>query len=704
MQYVVFHIATVLSRTLFSSHFTCCLPLHSLSSTMSSSRQTPLLADPSTPATSSDAAPYSLSSEDDVTTGKSSGHLSWSWRVLISAGLLASTIALCAALGIYLLVARVPSAPTPDPNPAPPYPAANITCAPSLSPASCLHLYLAAYNLTAYVVPSNDAHNSEYVAAPDQRRQFISNFTGSAGTALVVNHPPLLNRLFTDSRYELQAPLELNPSEWTWSASGTGGLLPWVTANLPRGSTVGIDPSLISAASFASQAAQYAAAGIAFVPVLDNLVDRVWGAARPQAGQEPLFPLWANVTGETPGSKVTRIRALMQPQRCAAMVVTALDDIAWATNLRGRDIDDTPVFLSYLVISLTAMTLYVDLNKTVNVLDYAKEHGITLRPYTALVSDLVTLNATLSPTSRVWLSSPTQAILGAFTAANVYTAASPLIYMKAQKNPVELAAMKHAHKKDSAAFVIFFDWLERFLAAGNALDECEAASKIEEIRRQMPNFLELSYPTIAGSGPNGAIIHYFPKPPTCAQVTTQLMFLVDSGGQWLDCSTTDTTRTIHIGLATGLGNATVLERHAFTRVLQGHIDQMAMVWANGQTPADWPARQPLLRDGLTYGHGTSHGVGLMLNVHEGVGGAYTNGVITSIEPGYPRTAHRHLSATPRCLLALRYSPCAAMCSLSSATTTLHATTAAWRPSGPAGVGASECASRRTRWWWSTRRL
>jgi Xaa-Pro aminopeptidase len=234
----------------------------------------------------------------------------------------------------------------------------------------------------------------------------------------------------------------------------------------------------------------------------------------------------------------------------------------------------------------------------------------------------------LDSNHRLWLSYQTSyAIASVLEESYTRTSNSPVSYMKAVKNEVEIAAMRRAHLKDSAAFVCFFDWLERQLSSGQAVDECSAAAKIEEIRRSFPDFVELSYPTIAGSGPNGAIIHYEPTPPTCAAVTTEQMFLVDSGGQWLD-GTTDTTRTVH------LGNASLFERHTFTRVLQGAVEQMQQHWPFPSTPSDFLARQPLLRDGLSYGHGTSHGVGEMLFVHEDINGPWVGGVVTSVEPGF----------------------------------------------------------------------
>ena len=342
----------------------------------SMSMPTPLLDDSS----ASSLSDYALTS-DELPRTKTSPNLSHQQRVLITAALIIFTIAFCAGLGIYLIVERAdpppspsdfssssssaapaldstspPSPPSPPslsssgafPTSAPPFSppvAPNVTCAPSLSPAGCLRRYLSAYGLTAYIVPSNDEHNSEYVADADKRREFISNFTGSAGTALIIDLPQQLNRLWTDSRYAIQVEQELDPSEWAWSSAGTGQLQSWVIANL-QGATIGIDPSLMSASVFTSQASAYAAAGITFTGVLPNLVDLVWGPARPEASQARLFSLWANVTGETVQQKVARVKGFMTPQRCTAMVVSALDDIAWVTNLqRERHRGDPRVHL-----------------------------------------------------------------------------------------------------------------------------------------------------------------------------------------------------------------------------------------------------------------------------------------------------------------------------------------------------------------------
>jgi len=501
-----------------------------------------------------------------------------------------------------------------------------------ISPATCLKLYLSHYSLTGYIIPSSDAHQSEYVAACDQRRAYLTNFTGSAGTALVVNYNNLKNRVWTDSRYYIQIQQQLNLSEWAWNTPGTATQNSWITQNLPKNSIIGIDPALISAASFKSQQSSLAASGITLVSIPFNLVDLVWnGNGRPPPPSTPIQILDLKYVGEPIDSKITRVRSLMRAaSRCRVLIVSALDNIGWLLNLRGRDIEYNPVFISYLVLTFDTITLYIDTNKTQssNVQQYLLNHSIIVKHYDSFMSDLPAIDSSLTQNNgRVWLSSASQAIASSFTTTNIYEASSPIIYLQAVKNPVEVASMRYAHAKDGAAFVMFFDWLNRTVLNNTYVDECIVSEQIDKFRELFPDFVEPSYATIAGSGPNGAIVHYEPEAPNCAQVNQSQILLVDSGGQWLD-GTTDTTRTIH------LGESTLFERHTFTRVLQGHIDQMNVIWQSGTSPVDWSARQPLLRDGLTYGHGTSHGVGEFLNVHESIGGAQIAGVITSIEPGY----------------------------------------------------------------------
>ena len=595
---------------------------------MSSSRSQPLLGDTN----DSSASSFVSLKEDDGTTDE---HLSTAVtrrrrNVVIACLIVTSLLALTTVLSLYFLLARKEPVQVDPPYNEPAVP--DFTCPNATSPATCLReMYLPHYNLAAYIVPSTDAHNSEYVAECDKRRQYVTDFTGSAGTAVLVNVPGVRNYLFTDSRYYIQADMQLNLSEWDWNRPQytPATQWQWINATIPRHSYVGIDPTLISAASFRMQAASLALNNITLVAVRQNLVDLIW-TSRPAAPATAMYRLGVEHTGEEMSSKLQRIRAAMERQSAGALVLVALDSIAWTTNLRAYDIAYNPYFISYLVVTPNNATLYVNSNRTgtpMAVWDYLAANNVAVRPYHTFVEDLPALDAQLTQTRRVWMSSATQAVYGGFTSTNVYEAASPVDYMKSRKNPTEQSGMRDAHLKDSAAFVRTWDWLQQQLAAGRTdLTECTVADKIEEFRKQMPGFVELSYETIAGSGANGAIVHYDPA-GICSSVNSSAVLLVDSGGQWLN-GTTDTTRTVHFG------TPTQFEKMAFTLVLMGHIDQIMNVWLNGTSPTDWSARQPLLRFGLTYGHGTSHGVGDLLGVHESIGGPVVGGVVTSVEPGF----------------------------------------------------------------------
>ena len=425
--------------------------------------------------------------------------------------------------------------------------------------------------------------------------------------------------------------MQLNLTEWSWNRPDDvpATQWQWINSTVPRHSYVGIDPTLISASTFRMQAAMLALNNITLVAVRQNLVDLIW-TNRPPAPATRIMHLPIVHTGEEMSSKLHRIRAAMEAQRAGALVLSALDSIAWVTNMRGNDIAYNPYFFSYLVITPHNATLYVNTNRTgtsTDVWTYLAANNVTVHPYHLFVEHLPTLNEQLTPMRRVWMSSATQAVYGGFAAANVYEATSPVDYMKARKNPTEQACMRNAHLKDSAVFVRAWDWLEQQLASGATdITECTVADKFEALRHEYDGFVELSYETIAGSGANGAIVHYDPT-GICSSVNSSAVLLVDSGGQYWN-GTTDTTRTVHFGTPTRF------ERTAFTLVLAGHIDQIMNVWVNGTSPTDWSARQPLLRSGLTYGHGTSHGVGDFLGVHESIGGPMVGGIVTSVEPGF----------------------------------------------------------------------
>ncbi|MEW5306595.1 MAG: hypothetical protein WDW36_009049 [Sanguina aurantia] len=495
----------------------------------------------------------------------------------------------------------------------------------------------------AYLVPSEDPHMSEY--APDcfARRQFISRFMGSAGSVVVTADKALL---WTDGRYFLQASTELGP-EWTLMKAGTPDvpdLEDWLASSLPKGGRVGIDPFVHTVDGANTLRRKLEAAGRHLVPLLadGNLVDKVW-PARTSAPVSPIriHPLkWA---GDSVSTKLATLRSQMKG--CAdVLLVTMLDEVAWLLNLRGSDVDHNPVFLSYVTVTADGATLFTDPVKVAGeAAAQLAEAGVQVKPYGHFMED-VKSHATAG--STIWLdpSKVSFAVFQAITEAAdvgsqaVYQKLSPVVTAKAVKNASEIAGMQEAHLADAVAICQFLLMVEEKIAAGGSLTEVEVDLELTARRAAIPGYKDLSFPTIAGADSNGAIIHYRAKPETCKVVDSTTMLLLDSGGQY-ECGTTDITRTMHFGTPTSH------QKRCFTRVLQGHIGLDTAVFPEG-TPGfviEAFARQPLWRDGLNYRHGTGHGVGAALNVHEGPQSISTRyhittplvaGMICSDEPGY----------------------------------------------------------------------
>ncbi|GAA5995320.1 aminopeptidase P [Rhodotorula paludigena] len=536
---------------------------------------------------------------------------------------------------------------------------------------------LAHHDLAAYVVDSGDSHANEYLAHADERRAWISGFTGSAGTALVLQQQALL---WTDGRYHQQAAQQLSP-DWTLMKHGAPSVPSWTewlsdpahsSSALPRGSRIGLDPALVTVADYTSLAPALAAAGVELVPIRENLVDIAWDAderaqsggahGKPQRPREEVFVLDEKHAGESAQSKIERVRRELDKRdvfgddpkakpgtgdkRCWGLVVTLLDEIAWLLNLRGSDIPFNPVFFAYLVlptVSSSRPTLFIDLEQVPQkTYDYLTALDILIEPYEHYVDFLEGVGKVLGDEDLVLLPSRTSlsSALALSLSRCVTSQRGPIALLKALKNPTEVQGFRDCHVRDGVALVRYFAWLERELKQGKELREYEAALQLEEFRKQLEHFRGLSFSTISSTGANASVIHYSPAHDgQSAVIDPTKIYLCDSGAQFTD-GTTDVTRTLHFG------NPTSFERRAYTRVLQGHLAIDRAVFPSTTTGymLDPFARAALWQDGLDYRHGTGHGVGHFLNVHEGPMGIGTrvayNDVklqpyqILSNEPGY----------------------------------------------------------------------
>ncbi|ONI04507.1 hypothetical protein PRUPE_6G325100 [Prunus persica] len=522
--------------------------------------------------------------------------------------------------------------------------------------------------IDAYIIPSQDAHQSEFIAECYMRRAYISGFTGSAGTAVVTKDKAAL---WTDGRYFLQAEKQLS-SSWILMRAGSLGVpttIEWLNDVLAPGGRVGIDPFL-----FSSDAAEELKQGIAkknheLVFLYDkNLVDEVWNKSRPKPPNKPIRVHDLKYAGVDVASKLLSLRSELADSGSSAIVISMLDEIAWLLNLRGSDVPHSPVMYAYLIVETDKAKLFIDTSKvSTEVMDHLKNAGIELRPYDSILSEVEGLAA---QGANVWLdiSSVNAAIVKTFNSAceryyqslesktksktkmyddsngwsggptGIYRV-SPISLAKAVKNDSELEGMRSCHLRDAAALVQFWVWMEEQIKKNVKLTEVEVADKLLEFRSAQPGFLDTSFDTISGSGANGAIIHYRAEPDSCSVVDDKKLFLLDSGGQYVD-GTTDITRTVHFG------EPPLRQKECFTRfAMQGHIALDQAVFPEN-TPGfvlDAFARSSLWKIGLDYRHGTGHGVGAALNVHEGPQGIsfrfgnmtpLQKGMIVSNEPGY----------------------------------------------------------------------
>lgn len=412
------------------------------------------------------------------------------------------------------------------------------------------------------------------------------------------------------------------------------------------GKVVGIDPTTITAPEARKLSEKIKKkGGKELVPVTDNLVDQVWAKDKPARPNEPVRVLEFEYAGKKVKDKIEALRKEFDRRKVAGFVVSMLDEVAWLFNLRGNDIPYNPVFFSYAVITPTTITLYIDESKLP---DEAREHlsGVSIRPYDAVFSDIAALSSQtdedgkaprkfLISTKASWALSKS---LGGDD--KVEEVRSPIGDSKAMKNKTEMEGMRQCHIRDGAALIEYFAWLEDELVNnGTSLDEVQASDELERIRNKHDKYVGLSFDTISSTGANAAIIHYKASKDNCSVVDPNKIYLCDSGAQYLD-GTTDTTRTLHFG------EPTDKEREAYTLVLKGNIalEQITFVKGTSGFALDSLARQYLWQYGLDYRHGTGHGVGSFLNVHEGPIGIGTRlqysevslsvGNVISNEPGY----------------------------------------------------------------------
>ena len=487
--------------------------------------------------------------------------------------------------------------------------------------------------LSAFVVPRADAHQGEYVAPRDERLAYISGFTGSAGMAVIGLEKAAL---FVDGRYTLQARSQTVEGLFDIREIPHSSLTAWLQENLAAGDILGIDPWLTTPSAFDAWKAAAEARGAQIEAVSQNPLDDTW-TDQPGAPEAEMVPYPARLAGEEAEDKLARIRQRLKELEVDALFTNLPDEIAWSFNLRGHDIPHVPVALGFAIIPAAGKAqLFFPLAKVDEAVSnhchaVARFHapGELETELAALAGKKVLIDERFAPVAvRLALQK---------AGASISNIQGPLTLMKAQKNAVELNGFDAAHVRDGVAMVRFLHWLDE-TAQDGSVDEIGACMRLEAFRRDTGQLRDISFDTISGAGPNGAIVHYRVTEKTNRKLSHGELFLIDSGGQYED-GTTDITRTVVIGTPTDE------MRRLYTLVLKGHIALSMAIFPKGTSGAqlDVLARQFLWAEGLDYAHGTGHGVGHYLSVHEGPAGFSKRaqaellpGMVLSNEPGYYR--------------------------------------------------------------------
>ncbi|WP_299001988.1 aminopeptidase P family protein [uncultured Shewanella sp.] len=494
---------------------------------------------------------------------------------------------------------------------------------------------MAKHDLDAFIVPRADEYLGEYVPAHNERLHWITGFTGSAGMAIILKNSAAI---FTDGRYTVQVRQQVNAELFEYLSLTDTPQIQWLIETLPNHSRIGIDSRLHSLSWYQAAQSAFNNADLSLVTLDSNPIDIHWNN-RPKASSSPAILFSNDYAGETSLNKRTRIASKIQQAGANAALITALDSFCWLLNLRGQDVPRLPVILgTALLYRDGSVQLFTDISKLPKGINEHVGCGVSFLPETALKEALTALSNTLllcdPDTSNAWAQ-----LTAKNAGVSLLAASCPIALEKAQKNAVELAGFKACHIRDGAAVSRFLAWLDNEVQENRFHNEAQLSDKLESFRLADPLYQQPSFDTISALGSNAAMCHYNHNNGTPANMQLNSLYLVDSGAQYFD-GTTDVTRTVAIG------NVTQEHKKMVTLVLKGHIalDKAKFPRGTSGQQLDGFARQFLWQHGYDYDHGTGHGVGHFLNVHEGpqrIAKAGQNvallpGMIVSNEPGYYR--------------------------------------------------------------------